>query len=192
MARNIVTGAQHAGAGAAFGLSPLSWLCYSHVFKYASRANRVHDNILESPADSAPFAVQDGVLGESSPGCSNWQFAGVKANVVTNNTFINASGKATSYEPVAAAIGTSSDTVYAGNKVYTSRAGAATALGWSNPNRSLKTYLQSNGVNVTSADGFPEYFNVATQLRRGQWRPEWAAKSIVNHVRTGFGVAALP
>ena len=192
VARNIVTGAQHGGTGAAFGMSPLSWLCYSHTFSFATRSNRIHDNIFESPADSAPIGVSDGVTGEATPGCSRWQFAGVKSNTASNNVLISPSGKATSYEPVAAAIGTTNDTVYSGNKLYASRATAATALGWTAPNRTLKTHLQSNGVTVTSTDGFPEYFNVATQLRRGQWKPEWTSKAIVNHVRGGFGVAPLP
>ena len=124
--------------------------------------------------------------------CANWQFAGVKQNTVSNNVLISPSGKATSYEATGAAVGTANDTAYSGNKLYASRADAATALGWANPNRTLKTYLQSTGVAVTSVDGFPEYFNVATQLRRGQWRPEWTSKAIVNHVRGGFGVAPLP
>ena len=192
VARNIVTGAQHAGTGSAFGVSPLSWLCYAHIFKYATRDNRVHDNIFESPADSAPFGVSDGVVGEATPGCSQWQFAGVRGNAVSNNVLISPSGKATSYDPVGSAAGTSNDTAYTGNKLYTSRTAAASALGWANPNRTLKTHLQANGVTVTSNDGFIEYFNAATQMRRGSWRPELTGKAIVNHVRGGFGVTALP
>ena len=46
-------------------------------------------------------------------------------------------------------------------------------------------------VTVTSVDGFPEYFNAATQMRRGQWKAEWTGKAIVNHFRSGFGVAPL-
>ena len=188
---NIVTGAQYAGTGAAFGLSPLSWIC-DHTFHFATRSNRVHDNIFESPADSAPFTVEDGVTGESTPGCAQWQYPGVKGNVVSNNVLISPSGKATSYNPVGAGVGTSNDTAYSGNTLYASRTTAAAALGWANPNRTLKTYMQANGVVVTSIDGFPEYFNVASRLRRGQWQPQWTGKALVNYVRGGFGVPALP
>ena len=192
VARNIVTGAQYAGTGAAFGISPLSWVCYDHTFHYATRYNRVHNNIFESPSDSAPFTISDGVTGESTPGCAQWQPPGVKGNVVSNNVLVSPSGTATAYVPVGAAVGTSNDTAYSGNTFYASRAAAASALGWVNPNRTLKTYMQANGVPVTSIDGFPEYFGVASQLRRGQWQPQWTGKALVNYVRSGFGVPALP
>ncbi len=191
VARNIVTGAQHAGTGAAFGVSPLAWLCYAHTFKYATRNNRIHDNIFESPADSSPFGVSDGVTGEATPGCANWTYAGVKGNAVSNNVLISPSGKPSSYDPVGSAVGTTNDTAYSGNKLYSSRAAAAASLGWVNPNRTLKTHLQARGVAVTSDDGFIEYFNAATQMRRGQWQYQWTGKALVNHVRTGFGVAEL-
>ena len=192
VARNIVTGAQYAGTGNAFGISPLAWLCYAHVYKYATRGNRIHDNILEAPKDSVPIGVSDGITGESTPGCSKWQYAGVKQNDVSNNVLISPSGKAWSFDPVGAAIGTANDTTVSNNKLYASRAAAASALSWADPNRTLKTYMQANGVTVTSADGFPEYFNAATQMRRGQWKVEWTGKAITNHIRGGFGVAALP
>ena len=38
----------------------------------------------------------------------------------------------------------------------------------------------------------PEYFNAASPLRRGQWQPQWTGKALVNYVRGGFGVPALP
>jgi hypothetical protein len=47
-------------------------------------------------------------------------------------------------------------------------------------------------VAVTSADGFPEYFNEATQMRRGRWEPQWTSKAIVNYFKVGFGMEPLP
>jgi hypothetical protein len=29
-------------------------------------------------------------------------------------------------------------------------------------------------------------------MQRGKWRAEWTAKPLVNHFRTGFGMATLP
>ncbi len=192
IARNIVTSAQYAGVGNAFGISPLSWVCYAHVFHYPTRGNNLHDNILESPADASVLGVSDGVTGESTPGCANWQYPGVQGNTVANNVMISGSGQVSGYGPVGAAVGTTNDTIYTSNKIYPSRDAAATALGWTNPNRTLKTYLLANGISVSSPDGFPEYFALATGLRRGLWQPKWSGKAINNHVRTGFGLTALP
>jgi hypothetical protein len=191
VARNIVTGAQHAGAGPAFGMSPLSWLCYGHVFKFATRSNNVHDNIFESSVDSAPVVASDGVTSEQSPGCAKWQYAGVKDNSVTNNVLVSSSGKVSAYDPVGAAVGTTNDTVYSGNKFYKSRTEASTAMGWNNPNRTLKTYMQATGATVTSNDGFIEYYNQAIQMRRGQWRDDLTGKAINNHIRSGFNMTSI-
>jgi hypothetical protein len=49
----------------------------------------------------------------------------VKSNVVSNNVLITPSGKASSYDPVGAAVGTLNDTAYSGNSLYPSRAAAA-------------------------------------------------------------------
>jgi hypothetical protein len=192
VARNIVSGAQYAGAGSAFSLSPLSWVCYAHTFNYATRENLIHDNIFESPADSAVVVTADGVTGESTPGCSNWKPAGVKGNELTNNVLVTPSGKATAYVQVGAAVGvTTDDTKNVGNKLYATRTAAATALGWTDPNRTLKTHLQASGIAVNSGDGFIEYYNAAIQMRRGQWRTELTSKALNNHVRAGFNMAAI-
>jgi hypothetical protein len=190
VAGNIVTGVQYPGTGIAFGISPLSWQCFSHKFHYATRANRIHDNIFESP-DAPAFQVEDGIASESPAGCTQWQYPGVKLNTVTNNVMISPVG-VSAYKPVGAAVGKTNDTAFSGNSLYANRAAAATALGWANPNRSLKTYLQANGVTVTSNDGFLEYHALATKLRRGQWQPQWTSKAIVNHIRTGYNLTALP
>lgn len=183
--RNVVTGAQHAGTGPAFGLNSV---CY----KVATRSNRVRDNIFESQKNSAPVRVTDGVAGATPAGCFPWQFPGVTLNDVSNNILISPSGKEWSYVPSGAAVGTVNDTTYSGNKLYASRADAATALGWPDPNRTLRTYLVEAGIPVASNDGFVEYFNAATRMQRGMWRPDLTARPIVNHVRGGFGMEPLP
>jgi hypothetical protein len=191
VARNIVTSAQHAGQGNAFGLSPLSWQCYAHTFHYATRGNNIHHNIFESP-DSAPIAVEDGVAGESPAGCANWQFPGVKLNTVSNNVLISPINQASQYVGLGAAAGTNNDTVYSNNLLFSSRASAATAQSWSNPSRTLKTHLKVNGITVTSSDGFDEYYALATQMRKGKWDAKWGSKAMLNHVRSGFNMTRLP
>jgi hypothetical protein len=188
VARNIVTGAQHAANWYGVELKPLFQDC-NVPFKYATRSNNIHHNVLDTARSSAAVGGFDGVT--SSQTCYNWVFPGIRNNSVTDNTLINENLVEGEYLAVGAASGTTSDTAYARNRMFTDRAAAAAALGWTGANRTLKTYLVSRGVTVTSTDGFPEYFQRATQQRRGQWRPEWTSKELVNHVRTGFGMTAI-
>jgi hypothetical protein len=191
VARNIVTGVQHAGEGSAFALTALSWYCYAHTFHQATRNNAIHHNIFEA-SNSTAIEVSDGVTGEETLGCANWTSPGVKQNTVANNVLISPRSTAGTYTPVGAAVGTSNDTAYSANSLYTSRTAAAAALSWPNPQRSLKTHLQANNITVKSADGFNEYHALASQMRKGQWMPQLTGKALVNHVRGGFGVVALP
>ena len=69
---------------------------------------------------------------------------------------------------------------------------AMRAMGWTGAHRTLKSYMQSRGIPVTSVDGFPEFFAEATKQRRGQWRSEWTSRGILNYFRTGYGMKALP
>lgn len=195
---NIVTSAQHAGAGSAFQLTPLNWFCYHYVFRQPTRNNQVSGNIFEAPLNTAVLSVVDGVTGEETPGCSGWVSPGVTGNILSDNTLIGT--QAYSFTLVGATGRTGrgggtpavSDTVVTNNRLYSSRAAAAAALGWPQPNATLKTYLQAMNVPVSSADGLLEYHLRATQLRRGQWAPGYLGKDIVNHVRTGFAMQPLP
>jgi len=190
--RNIVTGAQSAAGSSAFLFDTTNWLCYAHTFKGATRDNTVQNNIFDSGTGATTVDVLDGVKDESTPGCAGWNFAGVKRNKVNNNILINAGGKVWRYVPSGAAVGTTNDTAFSANAMYTSRANAAAAQGWPDANRTLRTYMLSNGVTVTSADGFPEYFDKATKMRRGQWPAAWTSKALVNYTRAGFNVTPLP
>jgi hypothetical protein len=191
VSRNIVTGAQYAGVGAALTLGPLDWACVTHWFRHATRNNRIHGNIFEAPMNAAAFEVSDGVK-EPTAGCSNWQSRGVHSNVAENNVLVTESGKTSQYSPVGAAIGSTDDTGYRGNQVFATRIAAGKILGWQDPNRTLKTYLQSIGVTVSSSDGFMEYYGRAIDQRRGQWRYDLMSKPIINHIRQGYGQSPLP
>ena len=195
VARNIVTSAQFAGNNAGFGLSNLAWYCWGHNFKYATRENNIHDNIFDTGSANSAIRVTDGGGNEFNdigdrcgppPGV-----AGTTGNKIANNVLINASSTESEYiwKPDSAAI--PDDTVFADNNVYTNRSTAAADLDWPAPNRTLKTYLESIGVTVTSDDGFIEYFNEAKKQRRGYWRKEYTARPLVNYIRGGFGMDAL-
>ena len=188
VARNIVTGAQYTSDISAMILRPLYQDC-NHVFAYATRSNNIHHNIFDTGKATAAVGIWDGV--EASQTCYNYKFRGVTGNTVADNVFVNSTGRESEYLPVGSAIGTTSDTSFARNQTYSDRAAATAALGWTGANRTLKTYLQSRGVTVTSVDGFPEYFQLAAQQRRGQWRADWTSTPLVNHVRGGFAQPAL-
>ena len=191
VARNIVTCAQHPAAGSAFKLSPLGWYNYCHTFHYPSRDNDIHDNVFDAGGARAAIDVVDGVQPELLAG-SNWKYPGVTKNTVRDNVLINAAGVEWEYAPQGPAVGTQNDTVFEGNKVYASRTKAAAALGWPDPDRTLKTYMQSLGHEVTSSDGFIEFFKEAKQQRKGNWREEYTARALVNYMREGLGMKALP
>ena len=189
VAHNIITGAQSAANFYGIQLQPLYQDC-DVPLKYASRSNRVHDNVIDSSKASAAVVVTDGVAATHT--CYNWVFRGVIGNSVYDNVLVNSNLRESVYSPAGAAVGTTTDTVFSRNRMFADRSAAAAALGWTDANRTLKTYMQSRGVVVTSADGFPEYFNVATQQRRGRWRAEWTSTELVNHIRTGFAMTPLP
>ena len=189
VARNIVTGAQHEASFYALQLSSLGWYCYSHQFHYPTRNNLIHDNIFDSASAPEAIRVIDG-LGDACD--SPWVFPGVTNNQIVNNILINALNSDWEYRPATAAAGTTNDTLVANNTIYPDRDTAASALGWTDPNRTLKTYLQTLGHSVNSDDGFIEFFNEATQQRKGYWRTELTSRPLVNYMRKGFGMDALP
>ena len=186
VAHNIVTGAQHSSKWWGVQLTPILQDCYAPAL-YATRANRIHHNILDTGSSTAALSVTDG----TSNACFGLVLPGVRSNAATDNVLLNTKLRESEYLPVAAAVGTAPDTSYQRNQLYADRAAAAARLGWTNPNRTLKTYLQSQGVVVTSTDGFPEYFAKATALRRGQWSPQWTARPLVNYIRNGFAMQAV-
>jgi len=192
VARNIVTGAQHNPPSAALEFSPLGWYCYDHVYRHATRRNWVHDNIFES-GGAAPIRIEGGLAGESPIGCAGYPgTGGVRENTIAHNVFIATVDREADYTlkgapSTAAAVGTDA-AYFDANAGYTSRAAAAAERQWPDPHRSLKTYLQSQGVAVQSADGFPEFFARAVQQRRGQWRPQWTSRALNDHVRAGFNL----
>ena len=192
VARNIVTNAQTAADFPAFEMSALGWYCYAHTFHYPTRQNTIHNNIFDAGNGSAVVGVTDGVDREETSGCAGWTYPGVTNNQVVDNTFVHTTLQPSIYNTIGGAVGKTNDTLFARNTIYANRNAAAQALGWTGQNNTLKTYMQSQGVTVTSADGFPEYFAKATAMRKGFWDPKWTSKALVNYFKTGFGMAPLP
>lgn len=194
VANNIVTGAQHQGVSFAFSLSALSWYCYSHTFNYPTRYNSVHDNIFEANY-RAVVGVVDGI-DQDSVYCANWSHPGVVGNTVNDNVLINTDPNyhnvASLYRPDDSAVGTTNDTIYNNNSLYPSRAAAAADLGWTDPDRTLRSYLISRGYTVTSTDGYMEFFIAAKDQRKGKWNPDLTSRTIVNYFREGFNMPLLP
>jgi hypothetical protein len=164
---------------------PPSGQQYYDIFNDATRSNSIHDNIFDSGAAYRAVLVTDGVAGDSA-GCSTWTYPGITGNRVDNNILINANGVAWENRPEETAAGTTNDTVFADNTMYASRAEAAAAEGWSGPDRTLKTYLESLGLEVTSDDGFIEFFTLARQQRKGNWQTAFTSEELNQYIRAGF------
>jgi hypothetical protein len=185
VAGNIVTSAQHESDQNGFSIRALSWNCYSHTFSYPTRNNNIHDNIFDTGAASRAINVTDGVE-ISEEECSEWVFPGVIDNTVSHNILINSESVEWEYRPEDTAADTVNDTTFTDNTLYSSRSEAVAAEGWADPDRTLKTYLESIGYTVNSDDGFIEFFNEARLQRKGYWRPELTSKAINNYIRSGF------
>ena len=112
-------------------------------------------------------------------------------NTVQNSKLISsAAGADMVYTPMTGALPTT-DTQMLSNVRYTGLAEAATANGWTGTARNLKTYLQSQGITVATDDGVHEMVALLRQQRYGNWDARWTAKPLLNHIRTGWGMAAL-
>lgn len=194
VARNIITNAGDTSVpwrSLAFVPSTTDCIAGKTNLRAPNRGNMIHDNIIDAEAGSSAIEVAEGVRDVDQP-CLQWTFRSTTGNEVSNNVLINSKLRASLDVVTPMAAGTTTDTVFANNRMFPSRASAGTALGWTDGGRSLKSYLQSLGVAVKSDDGFPEYFSQAVQQRRGQWRPKWTANSLVNYFRAGFGMTPLP
>lgn len=189
---NIVTGAQDDAPMFGMELDVLDWQCSGLTSNYATRGNTISGNYFDTGNAEGAIRIRDGLGPVSNSDCSSkWSFPGVTGNTVTNNTIVNKSGSVSQYLPRGGAIGTVSDTVFSNNKVFTTRGDAARALGMKDPNRTLKTYLNSKGIVVTSPDGFPEYYGLAINMRRGNWNPDLTAKQLVDYYRDGVGMISI-
>ena len=193
VARNIITNAgDTTNSWRSLGFVPSVTDCVPDKtnLRAPNRGNRVHDNVIDAGVGSSVVQVNEGVKDEDQP-CLRWTFRSTTGNAVTNNVLVNSKLREVLDVVTPLAAGTTTDTVFADNKLFPTRAAAAGALGWIDGNRSLKSFMQSEGVAVTSDDGFPEYFAQATQQRRGRWNPKWSARSIVDYFRQGFALAPL-
>ncbi len=186
---NIMTSAQHTAGSAAYSvrLSALYWFCYDHRFRYPTRSNLIRNNIFDSIAGESVVIIADGqgeTCGYSPPGVTD--------NAFENNIMINQRQTQSIYRRESNSAPTGHDTRFASNLMYRDRSAAAAANGWPAPDRTLRSYLQSLGYTVRSDDGFIEYHRAAIEMRRGYWRPELTAPSIVNYIRQGFALDPVP
>jgi hypothetical protein len=120
-----------------------------------------------------------------------FSFPGIVRNTVRENIIVGAAEGGCNVSGRLGATCPDTATVYTGNTLYASQAAATSGQGWPAPNRTLKTYLEDIGVTVSSSDGFDEYFVLATQMTRGNWRRDLTAKYLVNYIRYGFGWPAI-
>lgn len=69
---------------------------------------------------------------------------------------------------------------------------AASSEGWTDPNRSLKTYCEDVlGLTVTSPTGLSEFMDLATENRLGDWDERLTSRAVVNYIREGFGLPPI-
>jgi len=187
VAGNIVTGAQHPSKYWGLKFSPIQQDCYAQPV-HPTRNNKAVANIVDSGSASAGLQVLDGTTTDCF--VDTIPVPGVVGNKMADNVVVN--DKSVEHEYVATGKAPpTTDTQFSGNRVFASRAEAAAALGWPDPNRTLKTYMKARGVDVKSVDGFPEYFARATKLQRGKWDPQWTARPMVDYVREGFGMGPI-
>ncbi|MEJ1356465.1 MAG: hypothetical protein RPU64_05395 [Candidatus Sedimenticola sp. (ex Thyasira tokunagai)] len=187
VARNILTNAQSLNADfPALGLSALSWYCYNHEFHQPTRDNYIHHNIFDSGSAGSAIKTVDGI----TKNCG-WNPPGIKENIIENNVIINTNRALSKHATRGEAAGTTDDTIYSGNLLYTDRDDAASKLDWPEPHRTLKSYLESIGYKVSSEDGYIEFFNEAIQQKKGYWREDFESRSIINYFREGFGMESL-
>jgi hypothetical protein len=186
---NIVTNAQYDGSYAFKLTGTVGWPCATLTFHYPTRNNLIFNNIFDSGSAPAAIDIEDGVDADVLE-CSEWQYPGLTNNNITNNTIINANRVVSRYAPYASAVGTTHDTVISNNPVYSSRAEAKAALGWPDPDRTLRSYVQFIGDTVTTDDGFLEFFREAKLQRKGNWRPAYTAKALNDYIRAGFGIGS--
>ena len=185
---NIVSGAQHPAEDFAVELNGVDWDCGTRYAWQPTSNNRIHSNILDSGTAKGAIRIKDGAAGK----CADiYRFPGVVGNAVSDNVMINSTLRASSHLQTGGTTWTTTDTAFSNNRLYANRADAAAALGWRDPNRTLKSYLISQGLPVTSSDGYMEYYKLAVDMRRGRWRPELTSRAIANYIRDGFGRAAL-
>ena len=167
-------------------------------------ANVFSDNIVYSAASGPALWMNADVLGVFQPGATL---------AFNNNTFMKAAGGQIFQ------VQTDARVSYSGNKYYSSAApstwfggrtyeqmipstGDAITPGfYPDPDRNLITYIQSLGVNPSSAeqavewytDGVPGNPSLAGALanRRGAWDERFTSIAVINYIREGFGLPRL-
>jgi hypothetical protein len=185
---NIWTGAAEEATGTAVGVASLATIADPGNTLNQTQYNVIRYNLF-SCATGQTISLADGVATKNLAR----PYPAVPAllnNRITDNDFITTSSLAPSYTPLNFAPATT-DTVTTGNVAWANRAAYATAKGGVDPTRTLKTYLQSLGVTVTSFDGVQEMIDAWATHDRFNWPAAYSAKAICNYIRAGHGWAVL-
>lgn len=122
---------------------------------------------------------------------------GLSGNVFTNNVITavditSNSRRVTTFAPTGVTGSATTDTAYSSNRLYTALATAKSTEGWTDETRTLKSYLQSIGQTISTADGVQEFYNLVIAQQRGTNSVAlWDGRKILNHLRAGRGMSAL-
>lgn len=168
-----------------------TWEDVSNVQWNRTSNNKFQDCIIDGGNQSAVY-VSDGIKSSTSFAQSQLPMPSVVGNSFTNCKFVSTNTVPLKYDPRYNGPATT-DTAYVNCTTYNSRSAAATANSWTGTDRTLKTYLQSQGITVNSIDGVHEYVGLVSTMHRGNWaaNEKWTAKPIINYVRAGWGMATL-
>lgn len=189
VADNVVSYAQSGvGAEYAFKLNVHSWGGSGHRYTYGLRHNKIYCNHFESGVADV-VDVEDGLTtysGSIPARMIAYVAPGVHDNEYMRNVHITTSDDSTYTYLQLAPAAASNVLVYSNNASYVSRAAAQAAIGGTDWDRTLKTYLQAQGVAVASSDGVPEITKTWIDGQwRGNWDERWTGRSVRNYCRSG-------
>ena len=190
VAYNLCTGAAEEVNGTGFFMASRSVpLNETTVIYNRTRGNVVRNNLL-SAGTGTLYAYYDGInTGNPDTAIAVWP--SLTGNKVLNNDAICTTSSTPVYTPLPNPATTlaplTTDTITLGTTMYSSRANYASFKGASAPERTLKTYLQSLGVTVSSFDGVHEMVSIFNAMDRNNWPSQYSAAAINNYIRTGLG-----
>lgn len=189
VADNVVSYAQAAGTQYAMRLSAHGGTASGLRFTYGVRRNKIYGNHFESGV-SEVLEIEDGLTTyQGSDPALQVGYIGpseVYGNEYTRNLHITTSTDVDyKYVQIAPAPATN-DIVYSNNASFVSRAAAQAAIGGTDWDRTLKTYLVAQGITVVSSDGVPEITKKWIDGQwRGNWDERWVGRAVLNYCRGG-------
>ena len=132
------------------------------------------------------FVLYDGIPAGNTSNDAFAVFPSLVGNKIRNNGVITTSPVSATYTALPRAPVTT-DTLVSGNVAYSTGVDYANTHGGVNSARTLKTYLQSVGVTVTSIDGVHEAVAIFNTMDRNNWPAQYSAAAINSYIREGFG-----